>query len=258
MAPFSGRPPCTEGNACAATHCWPPRRSSPPWPRQRPESSPPRPRGPRRSGDGGRVTSTHLISATGALAGSAVTTARSHPAATRLGSSQGLTVKNALQDSTGATHVRMTRTYHGLRVLGGDLVVHRAASGAYLGTSQTLTRDLTPVDDARRCSSAAALTKVDGRTAGRAEARRRRDRLDPAAGLAGHHRGTQKDGTPSRLATYVDARTGAVLRTEQQIETVDGSGQSSVRRHRAAAAHASRARRTSSRTRRAATPTRPT
>jgi Zn-dependent metalloprotease len=38
--------------------------------------------------------------------------------------------------------------------------------------------------------------------------------------------GTQKDGTPSRLATYVDARTGAVLRREQQIETIDGSGAS--------------------------------
>ena len=38
--------------------------------------------------------------------------------------------------------------------------------------------------------------------------------------------GTQKDGTPSRLASYVDAGTGKVTRTEQQIETVDGSGQS--------------------------------
>ncbi|MFC6342013.1 M4 family metallopeptidase, partial [Nocardioides hankookensis] len=38
--------------------------------------------------------------------------------------------------------------------------------------------------------------------------------------------GTQDDGTPSRLATYVDARTGKVLWREQQIETVDGSGQS--------------------------------
>ena len=38
--------------------------------------------------------------------------------------------------------------------------------------------------------------------------------------------GVQADGTPSRLATYVDARTGTVLRREEQIETVDGSGQS--------------------------------
>ncbi|WP_246355446.1 hypothetical protein [Nocardioides ungokensis] len=30
---------------------------------------------------------------------------------------------------------------------------------------------------------------------------------------------------PSRLATYVDARTGQVIRREQQIETVDGQGQ---------------------------------
>ena len=37
---------------------------------------------------------------------------------------------------------------------------------------------------------------------------------------------SRHDGTPSRLATYVDARTGAVLRREEQIQTVDGSGQS--------------------------------
>ena len=38
--------------------------------------------------------------------------------------------------------------------------------------------------------------------------------------------GTQSDGTPSRLATYVDATTGAVLRAEQEIQTAEGSGQS--------------------------------
>jgi zinc metalloprotease ZmpA len=39
-------------------------------------------------------------------------------------------------------------------------------------------------------------------------------------------RGVQRDGTPSRLATYVDARTAKVIRTEQEIQTADGSGQS--------------------------------
>jgi Zn-dependent metalloprotease len=38
--------------------------------------------------------------------------------------------------------------------------------------------------------------------------------------------GVQGDGTPSRLATYVDARSGDVIRREEQIETADGSGQS--------------------------------
>ncbi|MBC7632088.1 M4 family metallopeptidase, partial [Aeromicrobium sp.] len=37
--------------------------------------------------------------------------------------------------------------------------------------------------------------------------------------------GLQQDGTPSRMATYVDAGTGKVLRREEQIETVDGAGQ---------------------------------
>ena len=38
--------------------------------------------------------------------------------------------------------------------------------------------------------------------------------------------GRHSDGTPSRLATYVDAKTGQVLRHEEGIQTVDGSGQS--------------------------------
>ncbi|WP_457207617.1 M4 family metallopeptidase, partial [Nocardioides sp. P5_C9_2] len=38
--------------------------------------------------------------------------------------------------------------------------------------------------------------------------------------------GVQADGTPSRLRSYVDARTGKVFRTEQGIHTADGSGQS--------------------------------
>ena len=44
-----------------------------------------------------------------------------------------------------------------------------------------------------------------------------RGRSSPAA--------PRQDGTPSRLATYVDARTGKVMRREEQIETVDGQGQ---------------------------------
>lgn len=37
--------------------------------------------------------------------------------------------------------------------------------------------------------------------------------------------GMQADGTPSRLATYVDAKTGLVIRSEQQIAIVDGQGE---------------------------------
>ena len=36
--------------------------------------------------------------------------------------------------------------------------------------------------------------------------------------------GRQADGTPSRLASYVDAKSGALLRSEQEIVNVDGTG----------------------------------
>ncbi|MEO5710525.1 MAG: peptidase M4 family protein, partial [Nocardioidaceae bacterium] len=52
------------------------------------------------------------------------------------------------------------RTYAGLPVLGGDLVVHQAESGAWEGRSQSLDRDLTlstRAAVARAAAGAAAL-----------------------------------------------------------------------------------------------------
>ena len=47
-------------------------------------------------------------------------------------------VTDTIVDRDGTSHVRMDRRYHGLRVVGGDLVVHTAPSGALEGVSQTL------------------------------------------------------------------------------------------------------------------------
>ena len=127
----------------------------------------------------------------------------------------------------------MHRTYHGLAVVGGDLVVHQAKSGAWKGSSQTLDQPLdlgvTPTVS-RAAASAQALApskvtsdiagqKVDGTTLV-VDATTASPRLAWRV-LTG---GRQADGTPSRLATYVDASTGKVLRTEQEIVNVDGSG----------------------------------
>ncbi len=49
-----------------------------------------------------------------------------------------------------------------------------------------------------------------------------RPRLAWAVVTGGRH----ADGTPSRLTSYVDAKSGTVLRREEGIETMDGSGQS--------------------------------
>ncbi|TDP95148.1 M4 family metallopeptidase [Labedaea rhizosphaerae] len=141
------------------------------------------------------------------------------------GSDQALSVKDVVTDADGTTHVRVTRTYKGLPVLGGDFVVHESGAGALKSVSATAARTLT-LDTRAAVSSTRAESAVRGKLAG------------PAALLVDATSGTprlvydvttggyQADGTPSELHTYVDATSGKVLRTEQRIETADGDGQS--------------------------------
>src|SRR5690349_13432104 len=65
-----------------------------------------------------------------------------HPTAARAADGQGFDVVSKTTDPDGATHVRLDRTYHGLDVLGGDLVVHRGVQGGWKGVSQTLAAPL--------------------------------------------------------------------------------------------------------------------
>ena len=171
---------------------------------------------------------------TGDLAASAVAALRAHPRAGHVGADQRFQVTDALVDRDGASHVRLTRTYRGLPVLGGDLVVHRAADGSWRGLSQTLdaapTGSVAATVTAATAAAKALANPLNARISGE-EVASRSLVVDATAGtprlawkvLTG---GTQADGTPSRLATYVDARSGALLRSEQEIQTVDGSGQS--------------------------------
>ena len=172
----------------------------------------------------------------GDLARSAITAIQAHPGVAKVGPGQGFVVTDALVDPDGSSHVRVDRTYRGLPVLGGDLVVHRGPDEAWRGTSQTIESTLAMSvapgigkDAAER--SALAPSKVNRRITGQSvktapqlvvDARGEQPRLTWEV-ISG---GTQSDGTPSRLATYVDARTGEVLGTEQQVQTVDGQGQS--------------------------------
>ncbi len=169
-------------------------------------------------------------------AAKAVAALGDHPGAARATAGQAFRVTDVVRDRDGATHVRLDRSFRGLRVLGGDLVVHSTPSGAWRGVSQTLA---TPVAVRTRPSvSAAAATR---RAVAPARATAAIDHLRAAGEpslvvdatgatprLAWEVRtgGRQADGTPSRLATYVDAGSGKVLRREEGIHTADGSGQS--------------------------------
>jgi len=164
----------------------------------------------------------------------AIAALRAHGADAHVDSRQGLTATGTIVDANGTSHVRLQRSYRGLAVAGGDLVVHQAKGGAWRGLSQTLRRDLTlsttptlsqAAAESRAASSKANRSITDSEVTGSelvVDATGTAPRLAWRVSTAG----TQADGTPSKLDSYVDARSGAVLRSEQRIQTADGSGQS--------------------------------
>jgi Zn-dependent metalloprotease len=158
-----------------------------------------------------------------------------HPGAARSADGQAFVAGTTVVDPDGSTHVRFDRTLDGLPVVGGDLVVHRDASGAWDGVSQTLPAPLTlgtTPSVARAVAQRAVLARSARTSAVRGDDRAEGSELvvdatgaKPRLAWEVLTGGTQADGTPSRLATYVDARTGQVIRSEQQVVNVDGQGQ---------------------------------
>lgn len=140
--------------------------------------------------------------------------------------------RDVVIDAGGAQHVRFARRYQGLRVIGGDLVVHSGRSGAFVNVSQTLSRapsvDLRPSVAPRDATATASAVHSGYLAAAEPElvvyARVEPARLAWDVALTGE----RDDGTPSRLHVIVDARAGSVLDTWDEIQTAPavGSGQS--------------------------------
>lgn len=164
----------------------------------------------------------------------ALSNLKSHPAAARATDGQAFQVKSTIVDKNGTTHVRMDRTYHGLRVIGGDLVVHQGAQAGLKGISQTLKAPLTLSTDADVAAGEASSEALSRNKFNRSiTSLKRHSKPELVVDATGAKprlvwevmtAGVQKDGTPSRLASYVDAKSGAVVRAEQQIQTADGQG----------------------------------
>ncbi|MCW2814645.1 MAG: Transglutaminase-activating metalloprotease precursor, partial [Nocardioides sp.] len=171
------------------------------------------------------------------IAARALRALAAHPVAARRSVEQEFTPTDVMTDADGSTHVRLDRTYRGLPVLGGDLVVHQARDAALEGVSQTLrapisvpARPLVGAGKAlaRTLAPARATRDIAGLRAADTAPRLVVDALGATPHLAWEVQtlGRQADGTPSRLATYVDARTGTVLRRVEGIHTADGEGSS--------------------------------
>ncbi|MGA8255789.1 MAG: M4 family metallopeptidase [Nocardioides sp.] len=161
----------------------------------------------------------------------------SHPGQARAAGEQAFKITDTLIDPDGSSHVRMTRTFRGLPVVGGDLVVHQGPKEQWQGISQTLKAALT-LSVEPNIAKGAALDQAlepsrETRTIDNLRASNKPttlvvDTLGGAPRLAWEvvTAGRQADGTPSRLSTFVDAKNGDVLRRVEGIHTADGSGQS--------------------------------
>ncbi|WP_028809400.1 M4 family metallopeptidase [Streptomyces sp. 351MFTsu5.1] len=155
-----------------------------------------------------------------------------------LGAKEKLVVKDVVKDNDGTLHTRYERTYDGVPVLGGDLVVHTPPAAQSTGTLGAT------FNNNRRTVSVKSTTATFSKAAAQTKALRTAKALkaeNPAAQSArkviwagsGTPKlawetvvsGFQDDGTPSKLHVVTDATTGAELSRYEGVETGTGNSQ---------------------------------
>lgn len=156
-----------------------------------------------------------------------------HAAEAAAGVDHAFHARVTLVDGDGAAHVRFDRTWRGLPVIGGDVVVHSAADGAFRGVSRGAaaawpTTERPTLDAAAAADIAVAAAAAAGVTTRGADTTLAVYARAPVATLAWLARadGERADGTPSELHVVVDAATGAVLDLWDGVETAAGTGRS--------------------------------
>lgn len=145
-----------------------------------------------------------------------------------LSAAERLIPKYVVRDRDGTVHTRYDRTYKGLRVVGGDLVVHRAPSGRLGPTDWASRADLGTLDNVTPSVSKASAAAVARRstglrsTAGDAElvvyavGDRARLAWETTAGQALHR----------REVVYVNAASGNRMAGWSLVQHADGTGRS--------------------------------
>ncbi|MFG3116890.1 M4 family metallopeptidase [Streptomyces sp. NPDC048197] len=152
-----------------------------------------------------------------------------------LGGQEKLVVKDVIKDADGTTHTRYDRTFAGLPVLGGDLVVHTAKGGAIKSTTKSTQKSIKVASTTAKIAPQAAAksaqgTAVKSLAAKKAPAAQTPKKVvwaasgSPVLAYDTVVKGVQKDGTPSRLHVITDANTGKKLFQYDEIHT--GKGES--------------------------------
>ncbi|MFF7443343.1 M4 family metallopeptidase [Streptomyces sp. NPDC008122] len=150
-----------------------------------------------------------------------------------LGAQEKLVVRDVVQDRDGTTHTRYERTFAGLPVLGGDLIVDESKAGATTGVIKSNRAELKNVDLAASVAPAAAEKQALGLAAADGSKKTAADRAPrkvvwmaqgaPVLAYETVVGGLQHDGTPNQLHVITDAKSGAKLFEWQGIETGIGN-----------------------------------
>ncbi|MBB4891201.1 Zn-dependent metalloprotease [Streptomyces olivoverticillatus] len=152
-----------------------------------------------------------------------------------LGAKEKLAVKDIVKDNNGTVHTRYERTYDGLPVLGGDLVVDATKGGKVKTVAKASKARLAVASTTPSFASAAA--EKDAVKAARAEGSKatKADRAPrkviwaadgtPVLAYETVVGGLQDDGTPNQLHVITDAKTGKKLFQFQGVKTGTGNSQ---------------------------------
>ncbi|MDX2594540.1 MULTISPECIES: M4 family metallopeptidase [Streptomyces] len=152
-----------------------------------------------------------------------------------LGAKEKLVVKDVVKDADGTVHTRYERTYAGLPVLGGDLIVHTAKSGATEGVTKAVksavkVASLKPqITAAKAEKQALSAARTLGSAKSSADGARKVIWAGSGKPVLAYETvvgGLQDDGTPNQLHVITDAATGKKLFEYQGIENATGTGKS--------------------------------
>lgn len=156
-----------------------------------------------------------------------------HAALVRKAGADAFVVRDVIVDADGAEHVRYDRTFNGLPVIGGDVVVH-SRNGQLTGVSQTLSTAARPAL-AGKVSRDQAIVEAGAhfgtRFLGAPTARTVVYALGTAPVLAHEvvFNGIKADQTPTEMHYIVDANSGRILNQWDGIHTAKpGPGGSST------------------------------
>ncbi|KAK1186271.1 M4 family metallopeptidase [Streptomyces sp. NBS 14/10] len=152
-----------------------------------------------------------------------------------LGAKEKLVVKDVTKDADGTVHTRYERTYDGLPVLGGDLVVDEAKNGAVKSVAKATKAQVKVASTSAAVAPAtvekAAVKAANAQGSRKTEAERAPRKViwaakgTPTLAYETVVGGLQEDGTPNELHVITDANTGAKLFEFQGVKEGTGNSQ---------------------------------